>query len=78
MENPKTISEIINQAKKIDNNNFENMEHLTSISILLNSNDSGQSKDKELSSKFGKLNQQMMDINKQTSDLLNELSKKHN
>ena len=78
MENPKTISEIIDQAKKIDDNNFANMEHLTSISILLSSNDLGQSKDKELSSKFGKLNQQMMDINKQTSDLLNELSKKHN
>lgn len=78
MENPKTIGEIINQAKKIDDNNFANMEHLTSISILLSSNDLGQSKDKELSSKFGKLNQQIMDINKQTSDLLNELSKKHN
>lgn len=78
MDNPKTISELINQAKKIDDNNFSNMEHLTSISILLSSNDSGQSKDKDLSSKFSKLNQQMMDINQQTSDLLNELSKKHN
>ncbi len=78
MENPNTIGELINQAKKIDDNNFANMEHLTSISILLSSNDLGQSKDKELSSKFGKLNQQMMDINKQTSDLLNELSRKHN
>lgn len=78
MENPKTIGELINQAKKIDDNNFANMEHLTSISILLSSNDLGQSKDKDLSSKFGKLNQQMMDINRQTSELLNELSKKHN
>ena len=78
MDNPKTISELINQAKKIDDNNFSNMEHLTSISILLSSNDSGQSKDKDLSSRFSKLNQQMMDINQQTSDLLNELSKKHN
>lgn len=78
MDNPKTISELINQAKKIDDNNFSNMEHLTSINILLSSNDSGQSKDKELSTKFSKLNQQMMDINKQTSDLLSELSKKHN
>lgn len=78
MDNPKTISELINQAKKIDDNNFSNMEHLTSINILLSSNDSGQSKDKELSTKFSKLNQQMIDINKQTSDLLSELSKKHN
>lgn len=78
MENPKVIGELINQAKKIDENNFANMEHLTSISILLSSNDLGQSKDKELSSKFGKLNQQIMDINVQTSQLLNDLSKRHN
>lgn len=78
MENPKTISEIINQAKKIEENNFSNMEHFTSISMLLNSSDSGNSKDKEISSRFGKLNQQMNDINKETADLLNDLAKKHN
>ena len=78
MENPKTIGEIINQAKKIEENNFSNMEHFTSISMLLNSSDLGRSKDKELSAKFGRLNQQMNDINKQTADLLNDLSRRHN
>ena len=37
MENPKVITEILNQAKKIEENNFSNMEHFTSISMLLNS-----------------------------------------
>lgn len=78
MENPKVIGEIINQAKKIEENNFSNIEHFTSISMLLNSSDLGRTKDKDLSAKFGKLNQQMNDINKQTSDLLNDLSSRHN
>lgn len=78
MENPKTIEEILNQAKKIEENNFSNMEHSTSISILLSSNDLGQSKDKELSSKFNKLNEQIEDVNKLTSDLLKDLVTRHN
>lgn len=78
MENPKTIEEMLNQAKKIEENNFSNLEHSTSISILLSSNDLGQSKDRELSDKVSKLNQQMDDINKLTSDLLNDLATRHN
>lgn len=78
MENPNSISEIINQAKEIEKNNFSNMEHFASISMLLSSNNLGRSKDRELSDKFNKLNEQMDDINKQTSDLLNDLSMRHN
>lgn len=78
MENPNTLSELINQAKKIEENNFSNMEYFTSISMLLNSSDSGNSKDKDLSARFGRLSQQMNDINKETADLLNDLAKKHN
>lgn len=78
MENPKAIKEILDQAKKIEENNFSNMEHSTSINMLLSSNNLGSSKDKELSSKFNKLNQQIEDINKLTSDLLNDLSSKYN
>jgi hypothetical protein len=78
MENPNVIEEIISQANKIEENNFSNMEYFTSISMLLGSNDLASSKDKELSIKFNKLNQQMEDINKLTSDLLNDLSSKYN
>ncbi len=78
MENPKAIAEILEQAKKIEDNNFSNMEHFTSISMLLNANDLGRTKDKELSKKFDQLNKKMDDINKLTSDLLNDLSSRHN
>ncbi|MDR7856671.1 hypothetical protein [Tissierella sp.] len=78
MENPRAIAEILNQAKKIEDNNFSNMEHFTSISMLLNANDLGRTKDRELSDKFNKLNKQMEDINKLTSDLLNDLATRHN
>lgn len=78
MENKNAMEEILNQARKIEENNFLNMEHTTSISMLLTSNDLAQSKDKDLSQKFNKLNKQMEDINKLTSDLLNDLSSRHN
>lgn len=78
MDNPKAISEILNQAKKIEDNNFSNMEHSTSINMLLTSSDLGGPKDKKLSEKFNKLNQHIEDINKLTSDLLNDLASKHN
>lgn len=74
MENPKAISEILNQAKKIEENNLSNMEHFTSINMLLTSNDLGKSKDKELTAKFNELEKQMEDINQLTSDLLNDLA----
>ncbi len=78
MENPRAISEILTQAKKIEENNFSNMEHFTSISMLLTSSDLGSTKDKELSNKFNTLNRKMEDINQLTSDLLDELASKNN
>lgn len=78
MENKNAMSEIINQAKKIEENNFSTMEYTTSISMLLNSNDLAQPKDPELSRKFHKLNKRIEDVNKLTSDLLNDLGSKHN
>lgn len=78
MENPRAISEILDQAKKIEDNNFSNMEYSTSISTILTSSDLGGPKDKALSDKFNKLNKQIEDINKLTSDLLNELATRHN
>ena len=78
MENPKIIDEILNQAKKIEENNLSNMEHLTSISMMLNSNDLGRPKDKELAAKFEELNREIEDINKRTAELLKDLAFRHN
>ena len=78
MENRKAIEEIISQAKKIEENNFSNMEYTTSINMLLNSNDLAQPKDYELTKKLNKINQRIEDINKLTSDLLDDFSSRHN
>lgn len=78
MENKRAIEEIINQAKRIEENNFSNMEYTTSINMLLNSNDLAKPKDVELSIKLHKLNKRIEDINKLTSDLLDDLSSRHN
>ncbi len=78
MENKRAIEEIINQAKRIEENNFSNMEYTTSINMLLNSNDLAKPKDVELSRKLHKLNKRIEDINKLTSDLLDDLSSRHN
>lgn len=78
MENQRVMAEIIREAKKIEENNLSNMSHFDSIDMLLSSNDLGNAKDKELSKKFNKLNKQMEDINKLTSDLLNDLAIRHN
>lgn len=78
MENKKAMEEVIKQAKLIEENNFSNMEYTTSINMLLNSNDLAQPKDRELSDKFNRLNKQLEDINQLTSDLLNDLTSRHN
>ena len=78
MENKRAIEEIMNQAKRIEVNNFNNLEYTTSINMLLNSNDLAQPKDYELAKKFNKLNKRIEDINKLTSDLLDDLSSRHN
>lgn len=78
MENPKSLKEIIEQAKRIDENNFNNLQYLNSINMLLASNDLGTTKYENLSKKFNELNSKMEDVNKLTAELLEELSRRHN
>lgn len=78
MENQNSIKEIINQTKKIEENNLFNMEYTNSISMMMNSNDLARPKDKELANKLNLLNRQMEDINKLTSELLADLARRHN
>ncbi|MEW8974055.1 MAG: hypothetical protein AB2375_07655 [Tissierellaceae bacterium] len=78
MENKNTMSEIIKQAKKIEENNFNNMEFATSMTMLINSNDLAQPKDRDLADKVNRLNRHIEDINKLTDELLQNLISKHN
>lgn len=78
MENRNPMEEIINEAKRIEENNLSNIKHTTSISSLLSSNDLAHPDNRELSEKLNRLNKQIEDINRLTSDLLNDLSSRHN
>jgi len=78
VKNQRSLKEIIDQTKKIDENNFNNVQYLNSINMLLTSNDLGSTKDDELSRKFEELSNKIEDINKLTSSLLDELSKRNN
>lgn len=78
MENPRSINEMISQTKKIEENNSNNMEHLTSMEILLTSNDYARSKDESLSKTFYKLQEKVEDINTLTKKLLSDLEDKTN
>lgn len=78
VKNQRSLKEIINQTKKIDENNFNNAQYLNSINMLLASNDLGSTKDDGLSKKFKELNDKIEDVNKLTSSLLDELSKRNN
>lgn len=78
MENKNSLKELINQTKRIDENNWNNAQYLNSISMMLASNDLGKTKDEDLSQRFEELNSKVEDINTLTSELLNYLSKKHN
>lgn len=78
MKNESAISEMINQARNIEKNNHTNMEYTTSMTMLVNSNDLAQPKDKKLADKIHQLNRHIEDINQLTSDLLNDLTSRYN
>ena len=69
MESPRSIGEILSQTRKIEENNWENTEHLNSINIMLVSNDLAMVKDENLSKKFRQLHDKIEDVNKLTEEL---------
>ncbi|NMA86322.1 MAG: hypothetical protein GX968_03240 [Tissierellia bacterium] len=78
MKNPRTIGEILDQTKRIEENNWNSTQYLNSINMMLVSNDLATSKDRNLSGKFRELNDKMEDVNKLTEELLRDLSSRHN
>lgn len=78
MENQNTISEMMDQVKQIEENMLINKEYTNSMNMLINSNDLARSKDQDLTDQVNKLDKHIDDINKLTSDLLNDLASRHN
>lgn len=73
INNPETRKELIEQTEEIKENNFNSMDNLASMEILLTSNDHGTSKDPELSKTFYRLQEKIEDANMLTSRLLSNL-----
>lgn len=75
MENKRTMNEIIVQTKKIEENNWDNMECVTGIDLLLTSENYGTTKDKSLEKEFNNLKGKIEDVNSLTISLLSKLEK---
>ena len=73
MENKRTMNEIMQQAKMIEDNNWNNLECVTSIDLLLSSESYGSTKDKNLEKEFVNLKEKIEDINSLTTSLLSKL-----
>lgn len=78
MKNKNAVSQMIDQVKQIEENMFTNQEYTNSMNMLITSNDSGKSKDQNLTNKVNKISQHIEDINHITSELLKDLTSKHN
>ena len=73
VENKRTMNEIMQQAKMIEDNNWNNLECVTSIDLLLSSESYGSTKDKNLEKEFVNLKEKIEDINSLTTSLLSKL-----
>lgn len=70
MQDQRTLKEIINQMNVLEKNNSSNIEYITSIDLMLTSDNNGTAKDNSLADKFQKL--------KKTIEEANSLSKEFN
>lgn len=73
MEDKRTMDEIINQARILEENSWNTMECVTGIDLLLTSNNNSTTKDKELSEKFSDIRKKAEEINHLTKDFLSAL-----
>lgn len=73
MEDKRTMDEIINQARILEENNWNTMECVTGIDLLLTSDNNGTTKDRELSEKFSSIRKKVEEINHLTKDFLSAL-----
>lgn len=68
----------MNQVKQIEENMLINKEYTNSMNMLINSNDLARSKDQDLTDQVNQLDNHIDDINKLTSNLLNDLASRYN
>lgn len=75
MEDTRTMQNLINELSNIERNNQNNLEHITSIDLLLVSNNNGTVKDAEISKKISNLKEKIREVSEvsnQLTSLLNQ------
>ena len=75
MQDQRMVKELINQMNVLEKNNSNNIEYITSIDLMLTSDNNSTVKDAELSKKFIKLKQTMekaSNLSKEFTTLLKE------
>ncbi|WZL74221.1 hypothetical protein QBE52_05645 [Clostridiaceae bacterium 35-E11] len=75
MEDKRNFQEIIHQVNGIDKNNLNNMEYVTSIDLLLTSDNNGTVKDHRISDQFHQLKEKMEETNRATKEFVEILRK---
>ena len=77
MQDQRTLREIIHQMDVLEKNNTDNIEYITSIDLLLTSNDNGTVKDSRLSDKFNKLKETIQEANQLSKEFITILKQNH-
>ncbi|WP_147417139.1 hypothetical protein [Thermohalobacter berrensis] len=68
------MENIMNQAKSIKQNNFNNMQQINSINLILTSDNNGRDKDPNISEGFLKLKRKIEEVNNATEEFLSILN----
>jgi hypothetical protein len=74
MEDYRTTKNVLNELKNIEKNNWDNMDHITSIDLLLTSNNNGTDKDDRISERFYELKDRMQQVIDSTNEIISLLN----
>ncbi|SHK16851.1 hypothetical protein SAMN02745975_03796 [Geosporobacter subterraneus DSM 17957] len=77
MDDRKTLHEVMNQMKRIEENLSSNFEQLTSIDLLLTSDNNGTVKDAKISKNFSLLKEKLEEAADSAKVFMDMLEKEH-
>lgn len=78
MDDKRTLENINKQLQSIERNNQNNLENMTSIEMLLTSDNNSRAKNSELSDKFNRLKDEMERTFRTTNEILGIIDTNNN
>ncbi len=73
MKDNTSLENIVHEMKNIEDNNWNNIDHVNSIQMLLTSNNNGTTKDEIISQKVKDLRDKLQETINATSELISSL-----